>query len=375
MTEKPKETTDVVGATKPSPQKVNLSTVTGFSSVLKNYEKSIAQLLQTKYGISPQEFYVSAINAIKKNPKLLNCDPKSLFGAILLSAEVGLRFNTPEQHAFILPYGKEAKFQIGYKGLVEMMYRNPRVLSISAEAVFEKDEFDYGYGLTPFLIHKPFRKGDRGKLECVYAVCKLKDADAVFTVVEKSELDKTREFSQNKDSKHSPYNNGTDIHHFMEIKTAIKKLSKLIPKASVLEISKAVEYDSRFESGATVKAEIPNSPDDIIQAEVSDSSKKSSLSNAFDFSEADDVTFELNDNVDEFDLKTVAEVTKEEEVSIPKATPVKHTKKAEKKPESKVESDGEVDFSTIGNVKIEPIDNSGLFGSDESDDIKEPSLF
>lgn len=266
-------------------EKSNVSTINGFSSVLKNYEKSIAQLLQNKYGISVEEFYVTCVNAVKKNPALLQCDPKSLFGAILLSAECGLRPNTPEQHAFILPYGQEAKFQVGYKGLIEMMYRNPRVKSIYAEAVFENDTFDYGYGLEPFLTHKPFRGGDRGNLICVYAVCKLADADPIFTVVEKSELNKIRSFSASasgKGAKYSPYNNGTDVHNFMEIKSAIKKLSKLIPKASVIEISKAIEYDSRFESGAKVMVEIPSDANQIVEPIVVDNEQPKGLESAFD---------------------------------------------------------------------------------------------
>ena len=274
-------------------KKNDVSTISGFSNVLKNYEKSIAQLLHIKYGISYEEFYVTCVNAVKKNPKLLNCDPKSLFGSILLSAEVGLRPNTPEQHAFILPYGKEAKFQVGYKGLIEMMYRNPRVKSIYAEAVFEKDEFDYGYGLIPYLNHKPFRGGDRGKLVCVYAVCKLQDADPLFSVVEKSELDKVKEFSQGRNSEFSPYNSGADVHHFMEIKTAIKKLSKLIPKSSVIEISKAIDYDSRFEGGAKVIVDIPQSPNDIVEPKIVDyEQQKKSMSNAFDDVEIEDVSRE-----------------------------------------------------------------------------------
>ena len=280
--------------------RTDLSTINGFSSVLKNYEKSIAQLLQTKYGISVEEFYVTCVNAVKKNPRLLQCDPKSLFGAILLSAECGLRPNTPEQHAFIIPYKNEAKFQIGYKGLVEMMYRNPRVQSIYAEAVFEKDDFDYGFGLNPFLNHKPHRGTDRGKLECVYAVCKLKDADPIFTVVERSELDKLKQFSQAGDSKFSPYNNGTDVHNYMEIKSAIKKLSKLIPKASVIEISKAIEYDSKFEGGASVRVELPKNSDEVVTPEISEQ-KYSSLSNAFD-------DFEVQDESDERPLNDVNEM-------------------------------------------------------------------
>jgi len=276
----------------------NLSTVNGFSSVLKNYEKSIAQLLHTKYGISVDEFYVTCVNAVKKNPKLLQCDPKSLFGAILLSAEVGLRPNTPEQHSFIIPYKGEAKFQIGYQGLLEMMYRNPRVKTVNAEAVFENDTFDYGYGLEPFLIHKPFRGGDRGKLVCTYAVVKLNDADPIFTVVAKAELDKIKSFSQSAmgdNAKYSPYNNGTDVHNFMEKKAAIKKLAKLIPKASVIEFSKAINYDSRFEGGAKVRVAIPENPDEIVQPELIDESAKKSLESAFD---DDFELIEENDNLE-----------------------------------------------------------------------------
>jgi recombination protein RecT len=264
----------------------NLSTVSGFSNVLKNYEKSIASLLQNKYGISVEQFYITCVNAVKKNPKLLNCDPKSLFGAILLSAECGLRPNTEEQHAFIIPYKGEAKFQVGYKGLIEMMYRNPRVKKIYAEAVFEKDEFDYWYGLNPDLKHKPYRGLDKGHLVCVYAICKLDDGETIFTVVEKNELDKIKSFSQSvsseNSSKYSPYNNGTDVHHFMEIKSAIKKLSKMIPKAGVVEISKAVDYDSRFEGGATVTVEIPTDSEQIVQPEIVSKSLGNSFETAFD---------------------------------------------------------------------------------------------
>lgn len=266
-------------------KKNELSTLSGFSNVLKNYERTITNLLQTKYGISFDEFYVICVNAVKKNPKLLQCDPRSLFGAILLSAECGLRPNTPEQHCFIIPRGKEAKFQLGYKGLIEMMYRNPKVLSIYGEVVFKNDEFDYGYGLNPFLIHKPYRGEDRGELDCVYAVCKLRDADPIFTVVERKELDSIKRLSDSymsDKSDKSAYKNGTDVHNWMEIKAAVKKISKLIPKGINVDISKAIDYDSRFEGGAKVMAEIPNNPNEIIQPIVIDNNQRNSLENSFD---------------------------------------------------------------------------------------------
>jgi recombination protein RecT len=263
---------------------VETSDMKRFNETLKSYEKSITHLLNNKYGITPQEFYVSAVYAVKQTPKLLECDPSTLFGAILMAAECGLRFNTPEQHAFILPYKKVAKFQIGYQGLVEMMYRNPRISMIDAVAVYEKDEFDYWYGLNPNLIHKPARGEDRGELTCVYAVCGIKDADRIFTVVERAELERIKNMSPNKDNEFSPYNNGKDVHNWMQVKAAIKKISKLIPKSAVPELSKAIQIDSKIEGGAVLRARIPMSAEDIVEADLieTETTSKPSKKNTFD---------------------------------------------------------------------------------------------
>jgi recombination protein RecT len=265
-------------------KKFDLKTISGFSSTIVNYKTSIGKFLNPRYGITPEDFIETCIRAVKENPKLLQCDPKSLFGAVLLSAEVGLKPNTSLQHSFIIPYKGQAKFQIGYKGLIEIMYRNPRVKQITARAVFENDEFDYGYGLKPFLNHKPARK-DKGKLECVYATC-LVDNEPIFVVVEKAELDAIRNISQTIDSQYSPYNNGTDVHNWMEIKAGVKALSKLIPTSNNVEMAKAVEYDSKFEGGARVLVELPTNPNEVVEPKLVDGHiVGNTLDTAFDFVE------------------------------------------------------------------------------------------
>jgi recombination protein RecT len=338
-------------------KKNDLKTVSGFSATIVNYKSSIGKFLNPRYGITPEDFIETCIRAVKENPKLLQCDPKSLFGAVLLSAEVGLKPNTSLQHSFIIPYKGEAKFQIGYKGLIEIMYRNPRVKQITARAVFENDDFDYGYGLKPFLNHKPARK-DKGKLECVYATC-LVDNEPVFVVVEKAELDAIRGFSKAIDSSFSPYNNGTDIHNWMEIKAGVKALSKLIPTSNNIEMAKAVEYDSKFEGGARVLVELPMNPNEIVEPTLIDSSfAKNTLDTAFDF---------------------VEEIKEEESTNIQKQSePVKEESKNIQQKEDVNEK--EIDTPVVENVRQEknqdvnqnnlqfdlPIKNFG--DDDESDD-------
>lgn len=258
---------------------VQINNVETFKTTLEKYNSSIVKLLNEKYGITPDEFFITCVNAVKKTPKLLNCSPQSLFGAILICAEVGLKPNTPDQHCFILPYGETAKFQIGYKGLIEIMYRNERVKSVFAEAVYENDEFDYHYGLNPDLRHKP-AETKRGKLTHTYCIVELKDASPVFTVVGKEQLDEIESFSPSSNAKDSPYNSGKDIHNYMQIKASVKKISKLLPKQNSIDLSKAVSYDSKFEGGDHVIAPVPNEKN-ISLPKVVEGGKKS-LNSAFD---------------------------------------------------------------------------------------------
>jgi recombination protein RecT len=250
-------------------KKVDYSTIKGFSDTIIKYKGSITKFLNPKYGITAEDFIETCIRVVRETPKLLQCDPKSLFGSILFCAEIGLKPNTPLGHAYILPYKGKAKFQIGYKGLIEIMYRNPRVKQITARAVFQNDFFEYNYGLKPDLVHKPART-EKGKLECVYATC-LVDNEPVFVVVEKAELDEIKKISPSFNSefaKQSAYNNGTDIHNWMEIKAGVKALSKLIPTSNNIEMAKAVEYDSRFEGGAMALVEIPSNPNDVVEPKL-----------------------------------------------------------------------------------------------------------
>lgn len=236
-----------------------LTPVQKFETNLKMYESTIMDLLGEKYNFSPKEFMITTVNAIKKTPKLLECNPKSLFGAILLSCEMGLRPNTPEGLAYLIPYGKECQFIIGYKGLVEIAYRSDRVRSISGHPVFENDEFDMSLGTDQYIKHVPVLDGkNKGKLIGVYACAKLDGADPAFAWVDKTTLDAIQKLSPAGRSKQSPYNNGTDVHNFMQVKAAIKKLFKTLPKTGkgLESLHKAVEIDSKFEGGATAQATV-----------------------------------------------------------------------------------------------------------------------
>lgn len=242
-----------------------------FQANLGKYEQTVSDLLGNKYGITPQEFMVKVLNAVKKTPDLLKCNPQSLFGSILYFAEIGLPFNTPEGFGYILPYankgGTDATPIIGYKGLVEMAYRNPKVKSIRIQAVYEHDEFTYEYGTNEYIKHKPIMVGNRGNLTAVYAIAKIDGIDPLFVVVHKPELDKIQKLSKAGSSQYSPYNNGTDVFNVMQSKVAIKLLFKTLPKMDNEALLKVLELDNKFDYEKNTRIIAGDKGYDVIEEE------------------------------------------------------------------------------------------------------------
>jgi recombination protein RecT len=247
------------------------SAIVLFEHKLGKYEKTVSDLLGKKYGITTQEFLVKVLNAVKKTPELLKCTPQSLFGSILYFAEIGLPFNTPEGFGYILPYSNkgimEATPIIGYKGLIEIAYRNPKVKSIRIQSVYENDEFDYTYGTSEYIKHKP-KMGERGKLVAVYSIAQIEGIEPLFVVVHKNELDKIQKLSKSGNSQYSPYNNGTDVFNIMQSKVAIKLLFKTLPKTDNDALIKVLEMDNKFDYEKNVKISATETGYELLETEA-----------------------------------------------------------------------------------------------------------
>lgn len=130
----------------------------------------------TKY-LDAERMTRIAVNAVRRTPKLMECDPHSLLGAVMFSQALGLEPNTPQGHAYLIPYDKrgkmdngqwgvvstECQFIIGYRGYIVMAKRNPALVKLSAAAIYEADFFDFMEGSDAFLKFRPALK-DRGEM-------------------------------------------------------------------------------------------------------------------------------------------------------------------------------------------------------------------
>lgn len=214
------------------------------------------------------------INACHKTPLLLQCDPKTVLGAFMTSAALGLEPNTPQGLAYLIPYKRRVKqgntwvdaydcqFQIGYKGFVTLAGRAG--ISIAAGAIRQNDLFDYCVGSETFLKYRVSLTGERGDLIGAFAYSKV-DGSELATVLPLSELHKIRAKSETYTSlvrrvaeastqsdrvkaeqklADTPWVMWDDD---MSAKSAIKKHSKMLPLGMALSV--ASELDNQSEAG------------------------------------------------------------------------------------------------------------------------------
>jgi len=115
-------------------------------------EKALPEVL------TPERFTRMALSALNTTPKLAECTRMSFLSALMNAAQLGLDPNTPLGEAYLIPYYDkgvcQCQFQMGYKGLLNLAYRNPQMQMIIAQAVYEKDKFEYELSLNPKLTFK-----------------------------------------------------------------------------------------------------------------------------------------------------------------------------------------------------------------------------
>ena len=189
----------------------------------------------------------------RKEPKLLKCDPASFMAVVLQCAQLGLEPGSALGHCYMLPFGNgksesglpNAQLIIGYRGMIELARRSGQVVSLSAYAVHEGDDFHYELGLKPDIKHVPSSAADRGPLTYVYAVAQLKGGGFAFDVMSRAEVEAIR--STSKAGSRGPW-----VDHFEEMakKTVVRRLFKYLPVS--VEAARAVEVDEKADRGEAV---------------------------------------------------------------------------------------------------------------------------
>lgn len=197
--------TDETGKIQPRNGNGNVKKASTVGDVLKTMGPLIARVLPRH--LTAERMTRMLLNAVRTTKDLDQCSLPSFAASILTCSQLGLEPNTILGLAYLIPRnmkvernGREFRemtctFQVGYKGYLELARRSGLSRGVYAHAVRDTDEFDYWYGLEQGLIHKPSKAAGREErpITYVYAVCRLKDAEPVFRVLSKAEVDKRRD--------------------------------------------------------------------------------------------------------------------------------------------------------------------------------------
>ena len=82
-------------------------------------------------------FVTSLLSLVKASPQLAAADPKTILGAAMTAATLKLPINPNLGFAYIIPYGKDAQFQMGWKGYVQLAMRTGQYKNINTAVVYE----------------------------------------------------------------------------------------------------------------------------------------------------------------------------------------------------------------------------------------------
>ena len=198
-----------------------------------------------------------AATTINKNPRIAQCSPASLLGAVMQASILGFPPVDALGYCYFVPYGRDVQFQIGYRGMVELARRSGDIRMLYAETVREGDEFEVELGLYPKLVHKP--KLDSSKpLIYVYAVCHFLNGGYNFKVLSRADVEYLR--MRNPMQKGAPTGAWATDYEAMAKAKSVKQLSKFLPMSidqqMALATDEAVIRPESFQNGKVKVDEI-----------------------------------------------------------------------------------------------------------------------
>lgn len=189
------------------------------------------------------KFLSGMVSSIQRLPELLNCTPVSLINSYMVMAQLEFMPSAVSGEAYVLPYENkkkgvfEAQFQLGYQGIVTLLYR-AGAKSVVSEIVRRNDKFSIINGSILHEIDPYKTKEERGEAMGAYAIITTQAGGKVEKFMRMDEImAHGKRFSKTFSTAFSPWNPENDPEGWMPRKTVLKQAAKLAPKNEVLNFA------------------------------------------------------------------------------------------------------------------------------------------
>jgi recombination protein RecT len=166
------------------------------------------------------------LTACERSPALLDpdkCQPDSFWLAALNIAALGLDPSGASGEAAIVPFKGRATPMVMVRGYIVLALRSGAAKAIEHQVVCAADQFDYEFGTSPYIRHKP-ALADRGPPVAVWAIATLPSGERVFEIMGWSAIEAIRARSR-------AATDGPWVTDPLEMgrKTVVRRIAKRLP--------------------------------------------------------------------------------------------------------------------------------------------------
>jgi len=112
-------------------------------------------------------FASSILSLVNASPQLKKCQPVTIIGSAMVAATLDLPVNKQLGFAYIVPYGDEAQFQMGYKGYIQLAMRSGQYKTIHATEVYRDEikKWDPLHGDIELTDPETWKQRDNGETD------------------------------------------------------------------------------------------------------------------------------------------------------------------------------------------------------------------
>lgn len=198
-----------------------------------------------------------ALSNVCYNPNLLEVAMTkpglvSIFAGIQETMRLGIEIGGAMGESYLVPFNnnkvgaKLAVLIIGYKGMINICERAR--CDVMGYPVFEGDEYNYEYGDSPKIFHRPGRSNTKTRetLVATYAVARVRGGHKKLLWLWREDVEKHKARSRGASSNDSPWNHPQDYIP-MAVKTAVRAIFPMLPKTT--DIARTLEADNRADLG------------------------------------------------------------------------------------------------------------------------------
>lgn len=216
-----------------------ISPVAAFSNFMDKLKPQMALALPNH--MNADRMTRLALTEFSKSPQLQQCEQKSIAGAIMTAAQLGLEIGV-NGAGFLVPYGRTCTFVPGWKGLVDLVARSGRG-TVFTGVIFKDQQYTFTDGARrDLVIHNETDLDAPEDITHAYAIGWVRDADMpVIELWRVAKIEKHRDKYNKVGKKHYSYRDWEMYARKIPLLQVLKYMPCSIEVSTAIAISNAAE--------------------------------------------------------------------------------------------------------------------------------------